>query len=747
MLAAAGAALACLFLWPAVAAAESFVVNTTADEADASVGDFTCFTAAEKCSLRAALEEANSSAGEFDEIGFEEEVFKGDGGSVIALGSALPTITDGIRLASRECETEAGVPGPCAEVDGVASAPLLNIVGVEEAEIEALALTGSEAGIAAKASPRLRVRASWLGVGLDGGAGGNESGILLGPGSNGSRIGGEGPGTGNLVANSTGTGLDILGASNVRVLGNVFGLGASGGEPAANGTDVAIASTEGAADAVGNAVGTRVSPAAAASPECELGCNLVSGSGSNGVDLGGEGLLRDPPVATTIAGNHFGLDRSGSATVANAGAGVLVGAAPQTVVGGAKAGDANRFAGGSAAVLAGPEAADLVVRGNLIGPGAAGGTVAAPDDGIVVNSEGLFTAAVEALVLDNEIGLAGGAGIAQQGFGATISGNVIRGAEVGIEAFGFDEGHGSVIAGNLVEGAAANGILIANDANEVLGNEIAGAAEAGIRVEGEPPFGVFENVIGDDAAAGENTIGNGGGPAIEIANAEGTQTEVARNRGAGNAGLFIDLVAANPETEPKGPNSGILPPAIAANEAGAAGTAEPGASIRVFRKQTSLQGEIESFLGQTTANEEGEWSLAFPTALPAGTFVAATQTNDGGGTSELAIDAVSAPTPGAEQGPGQPPAGPRRDRTPPRTEMLGQPKRVSHSRSVRFVFASNERRSRFQCSLDGERFRTCKSPQRYRGLQPGPHVFRVRAIDRAGNVDPTPVKRRFRILA
>jgi len=749
VLAAAGAVLACLLLWPAIAPAETFTVNTAADETDATPGDFTCLTGAGKCSLRAALEEANSSSGEFDSVEFEEGVFEGDGDSVIELGSALPTITDGIRLFGRECETEAGVTGPCVEVDGVANAPVLGLEGVEEAELESLALTGGEAGVAAEASPRLRVRASWLGVGLDGGDAGNENGILLGPGSNNSRIGGEGPGTGNLVANSAATGLDILGAGNVRVLGNVFGLGLDD-QAAANGTDVAIASTAGGADAVGNTIGTRVSATAAASPQCELGCNLISGAGSNGVDLSGGGA-GDPPIATVVTGNHFGLDRSGTATVANAEAGILVSSAPQTVVGGPKAGDANRFAGGSAAVEAGPGAADLVVRGNLIGT-SAGAAVEPPEDGIVVSSEGLSTPAVEALIGDNEIGLAGGTGVVQQGFGATISGNAVRSAEVGIRTLGPDEGHGNRIEGNRIESSSTNGILIENDANEVFGNEIVGAPGAGIRIAGAPPFGIFENVVGGGTAAEENSIVGSGGPAIEISNLETTQTEVARNRGSANAGPFIGLVAFNPETEPNGPNSGILPPAVGdAGPAGAAGEAQPGALIRVFRKQTPQPGEIDSFLGQTTADEEGHWALSFPVPLPAGTIVAATQTNEGGGTSELAIVAVAAP--GTDGGPTPPaPAPPSvvRKRLPilraPETRIVREPQRLSSDRTVRFAFTSKTRDARFQCRLDGSRFRKCRSPQRYGPLAPGAHVFQVRAVDRLGNVDPTPATRRFTVL-
>jgi hypothetical protein len=43
-------------------------------------------------------------------------------------------------------------------------------------------------------------------------------------------------------------------------------------------------------------------------------------------------------------------------------------------------------------------------------------------------------------------------------------------------------------------------------------------------------------------------------------------------------------------------------------------------------------------------------------------------------------------------------------------------------------------------------FKKCSSPKTYKKLKPGKHVFKVRAIDKAHNVDPTPAKRKFTIL-
>lgn len=85
-----------------------------------------------------------------------------------------------------------------------------------------------------------------------------------------------------------------------------------------------------------------------------------------------------------------------------------------------------------------------------------------------------------------------------------------------------------------------------------------------------------------------------------------------------------------------GPNGGIEPPEfITATPTGAAGTAEPGARVLVFLKQSDEPGEIESFLGEDVANASGNWEVAYGSAILDGTFIAATQTNVQGGTSEL----------------------------------------------------------------------------------------------------------------
>ncbi len=51
----------------------------------------------------------------------------------------------------------------------------------------------------------------------------------------------------------------------------------------------------------------------------------------------------------------------------------------------------------------------------------------------------------------------------------------------------------------------------------------------------------------------------------------------------------------------------------------------------------------------------------------------------------------------------------------------------------------------FECQLDEGGWEPCTSPVKLKGLRRGKHVFAVRAIDAAGNADPTPADRRWKI--
>ncbi len=63
------------------------------------------------------------------------------------------------------------------------------------------------------------------------------------------------------------------------------------------------------------------------------------------------------------------------------------------------------------------------------------------------------------------------------------------------------------------------------------------------------------------------------------------------------------------------------------------------------------------------------------------------------------------------------------------------PKRTTKSK-MKFKFVSNPPASSFECKLDKARWRRCALPKTVRGLTPGKHVLRVRALDAAGNHGP-----------
>jgi large repetitive protein len=74
----------------------------------------------------------------------------------------------------------------------------------------------------------------------------------------------------------------------------------------------------------------------------------------------------------------------------------------------------------------------------------------------------------------------------------------------------------------------------------------------------------------------------------------------------------------------------------------------------------------------------------------------------------------------------------------PDTTILTGPPPLTMMRTGTFTFTGSEPNVTFECSLDGAAFATCTTPLTTATLADGPHVFRVRAVDRAGNVDPTP---------
>jgi len=112
-------------------------------------------------------------------------------------------------------------------------------------------------------------------------------------------------------------------------------------------------------------------------------------------------------------------------------------------------------------------------------------------------------------------------------------------------------------------------------------------------------------------------------------------------------------------------------------------------------------------------------------------------TNDAGPSASRTWTVHTAP-------PGGPSPGQTGDKTPPETSIDKQPDRKTTKRKAKFVVSSNEPGSTFECALDGEKFKSCDANMKFK-VKPGKHRVEFRAIDAAGNVDPTPAAAKWKV--
>jgi hypothetical protein len=85
-------------------------------------------------------------------------------------------------------------------------------------------------------------------------------------------------------------------------------------------------------------------------------------------------------------------------------------------------------------------------------------------------------------------------------------------------------------------------------------------------------------------------------------------------------------------------------------------------------------------------------------------------------------------------------------RNAPQTLLKRMPPHRTHDRTPTFRFAADERGVTFQCKVDGKPYKPCRSPFTIRKLTLGRHVFRVRARDDSGKLDPSPASYAFKVI-
>jgi hypothetical protein len=160
-----------------------------------------------------------------------------------------------------------------------------------------------------------------------------------------------------------------------------------------------------------------------------------------------------------------------------------------------------------------------------------------------------------------------------------------------------------------------------------------------------------------------------------------------------------------------------------------------GHALAVVDRQLYAAGSFTSAGGDDQARSIASFALAQVIAFPTPTVTA--------GPSAVPTPTVTA-GPSAVPTPTVTPSPPASDIKAPATALRGAKINQALQKAT-FRFASSEPGSTFACKLDRKSYKRCTSPRTYRKLVPGKHAFRVRARDRAGNVDRTPTVKRFRI--
>jgi hypothetical protein len=93
------------------------------------------------------------------------------------------------------------------------------------------------------------------------------------------------------------------------------------------------------------------------------------------------------------------------------------------------------------------------------------------------------------------------------------------------------------------------------------------------------------------------------------------------------------------------------------------------------------------------------------------------------------------------------------DRTPPQTTINKGPQGKTSKHKAKIRYSANEQAT-FQCKLKGKgvdkdlrQFTDCGTAKvKYKGLDNGKKKFQVRAVDAAGNVDPSPAKLKWKVV-
>lgn len=309
-------------------------------------------------------------------------------------------------------------------------------------------------------------------------------------------IGGNAPGTGNLISGNGRYGVEIggVGSADAIIVGNLIGTDATGTSALPNTRDGVV---------VHSSPGVRIG-----GPEPALR-NVISGNNLYGVEI-----IAPEARGAILVGNYVGVDTTGRAAVPNGRSGVLIYNTSQARIGGPGPGDGNVISGGARAginldgsVREGHpwtgvgEAHSNVVQGNLVGVDATGEHVLGNQlRGILVNHT------QNNLIVDNVVAGNGEDGILVLGpeddanHDLVPSGNRILRNRIGVTRSGAPAGNGR--HGVFVRHAKKNEI---GGDTEDDGNVIANNQGRGIQFTG---VGARTNFVSPHNKVADNAKGS-----------------------------------------------------------------------------------------------------------------------------------------------------------------------------------------------------------------------------------------------
>ena len=190
-----------------VSFAATFTVDSTADSSDINAGDGICDDGAGNCTLRAAIEEANASAGH-DAVHFSI----GSGIQTITPSSSLPVITDSVTIDGTSQPGFSGTPVIELDGSGAGSADGLRITA-GNSRVRAMVINRFEGqGILIQTNGGNTIIGNYIGTDITGtlDLGNAFQGVRITGGSQLNIIGGATVGERNIISGNDGNGVEII---------------------------------------------------------------------------------------------------------------------------------------------------------------------------------------------------------------------------------------------------------------------------------------------------------------------------------------------------------------------------------------------------------------------------------------------------------------------------------------------------------------------------------------------------------